>query len=112
MTVYRAAVIGLGIMGRRMIANFERHPDFALAGAFDPSAAAVAALVTEFPDVPVAADAGALIAGSDTDLVYIACPPQWHKGYALAAIAAGKPVYCEKPLGIDIAESRDLVARL
>ncbi len=112
MTEYRAAVIGLGIMGRRMIANFERHPDFALAGAFDPSAAAVAALATEFPDVPVAGDAGALIAGSDTDLVYIACPPRWHKEYALAAIAAGKPVYCEKPLGIDLAESRDLVARL
>ena len=112
MTEYRAAVIGLGIMGRRMIANFARHPEFALAGAWDPSAAAVDALAAEHPDVAIAGDAGALIADPDTDLVYIACPPRWHKEYALAAIAAGKPVYCEKPLGIDIAESRDLVTRL
>ena len=110
MTEYRAAVIGLGIMGRRMIGNFLRHPRFTIASAWDPAAAARAAVAAEFSDVSIAADASALI--TSADLVYIACPPRSHKEYALAAIAAGKPVYCEKPLGIDIGQSEDLVARL
>lgn len=112
MTIYRAAVIGVGIMGRRMITNMQRHPSFELAGVWDPSAEAIARLQGEFPDVPVAASAGELIAAEGTDLVYIACPPLWHRKYALATIEAGKPVYCEKPLGIDLDQSRDLVARL
>ena len=37
MAKYRVVVIGLGIMGRRMIDNFARHPAFVLAGAWDPS---------------------------------------------------------------------------
>jgi predicted dehydrogenase len=112
MTKYRAAVIGLGIMGRRMIANFMRHPQFTLSGVWDPAAAAQDATAEEFPEVTLAPDAGSLIADRETDLVYIACPPQWHKEYALAAIDAGKPIYCEKPLGTDIGDSEDLVARL
>ncbi|MCH8809412.1 MAG: Gfo/Idh/MocA family oxidoreductase, partial [Proteobacteria bacterium] len=46
------------------------------------------------------------------EVVYIACPPAAHKEYALAAIEAGKTVFCEKPLGVDVAESRALVARV
>ena len=112
MTEYRAAVIGLGIMGRRMVGNLLRHPRFTLSGAWDPAAAARKAAAKEFSDVPIMGDAKSLITSAETDLVYIACPPQWHKEYALAAIAAGKPIFCEKPLGIDIRQSEDLVARL
>ena len=50
-----------------------------------------------------------LIQSSDTDLVYIGVPPEAHGSYARTAIAAGKAVFCEKPLGIDLSESRDLV---
>jgi predicted dehydrogenase len=112
MSEYRAAVIGLGIMGRRMVANFLRHPRFSLSGVWDPAAPVCDAAAEEFPDVAIAPSADALIAAAETDLVYIACPPQWHKEYALAAAAAGKPVFCEKPLGTDVAESEDLVRRL
>ena len=34
---YNAAIIGLGIMGRRMIANFAKHPSFKIASVWDPS---------------------------------------------------------------------------
>ena len=46
------------------------------------------------------------------DLLYIACPPEFHKQYALQAIYAKIPLYIEKPLGIDIAESESLVELL
>ena len=112
MSQYSAVVIGLGIMGRRMVANFEHHPSFDLIGVWDPASEARSAVGNEFPEVSIASDAGSLISNPETDVVYVACPPRWHKEYALAAIDAGKPLYCEKPLGIDIAESEDLVTRL
>jgi 1,5-anhydro-D-fructose reductase (1,5-anhydro-D-mannitol-forming) len=55
-------------------------------------------------------DATALIADPDVDAIYIATPPSSHRTYALMAIAAGKPVYVEKPMAIDHAECMDIVA--
>jgi predicted dehydrogenase len=44
--------------------------------------------------------------------VYVAVPPLAHAGLVRAAIAAGKAVFCEKPLGVDLAESVALVAEM
>ncbi len=109
---HRVAIIGLGVMGRRMLGNMAAHPRFAFSGAWDPDEQACRKATGDFPAIPIAGGPDALIASSDTDLVYVACPPAWHKGYVLAAAAAGKPVFCEKPLGIDVAESRALVTEL
>ena len=48
-------------------------------------------------------DAEALIADPDVDAVYVATPPDSHEVYALSAMAAGKPVYCEKPMALTVA---------
>lgn len=55
-------------------------------------------------------DADALIADPGVDAVYIATPPSSHVEYVKRAADAGKPIYCEKPLGTSYAESRDAVA--
>jgi len=110
--VFNVAVIGLGVMGGRMIANMATHANFGFSGAWDPDAEACKAAQALTSGLIIAADAKSLIEDAATDLVYIACPPVWHKEYALMAMAAGKPVYCEKPLGIDIDDSRDFVAQL
>ncbi len=54
-------------------------------------------------------DADALIADPGVDAVYVATPPSSHRELALKAIAAGKPVYVEKPMAIDHAECQDIV---
>ncbi|MDP6691313.1 MAG: Gfo/Idh/MocA family oxidoreductase [Alphaproteobacteria bacterium] len=109
-TTYSVGVIGLGIMGRRMISNLVPHPRLTVAGAWDPDTQACANAVAETPGLAIMEDADAVIAAAD--LVYIATPPLWHRDYADRAMAAEKPVYCEKPLGIDLEDSRDLVAAL
>lgn len=109
---HRVAVISLGVMGRRMLTNMAAHPRFAISGMWDPDGEACRQVAHDFPDIPIADGPESLITSPDTDLVYIACPPVWHKGYVLAAAAAGKAVFCEKPLGIDVEESRSLVAEL
>lgn len=107
---YKTAIIGLGIMGRRMLDNVLFHPEFEVAALWDPSEGSIAKAREIAPDAPIAESAEAAIAAAD--MVYLACPPAPRKAYALAASAAGKGVFMEKPLGTDNAESRDLVERL
>lgn len=106
----RTAIIGLGIMGQRMLAHMVLHPEYEVTAVWDPDTAACAAAATAAPQAQIAADASAAIAAAD--LVYLACPPVPRKAYALDAAAQGKAVFLEKPLGIDIEESRHLVAQL
>ncbi|MFZ4650975.1 MAG: Gfo/Idh/MocA family protein [Rubrivivax sp.] len=107
---HRMAVIGLGIMGRRMLDNLRLHPAFEVSGVWDPSAEAIARTREGWPEAPVASSAEAAMQGAD--VVYLACPPGPRKAYALAAAAAGQGVFMEKPLGTDHAASRDLVELL
>lgn len=106
----KMAIIGLGIMGRRMLDNAIAHPAFEVSRIWDPSEKSVISARTIAPDVTVAEDASAAIAGAD--VVYLACPPGPRKAYALEAAAAGAGVFMEKPLGTDNAASEDLVNRL
>ena len=42
----------------------------------------------------------------DVDLIQISTPPFFHVQHLETAVAAGKHVYCEKPVGVDIAQTR------
>jgi len=77
-------------------------------GIWDPAPAAMQRMERTFPHVPRLADAAAVIAASDC--TYIASPPASHLQYARAALAAGKSVFSEKPLAVDVADARAFVA--
>lgn len=101
---HRIGIVGLGTVGSRFVEQFGRHPDFDLVAAWDADPHACAA---HHGDVSIAPDADAVIAASD--VVYIAVPPLAHRGYVDACLDAGTAIFCEKPLGVDVAESRRLV---
>jgi predicted dehydrogenase len=106
---YGMAVIGLGVVGRRMLEQAAAVPGIQVASAWDPLPAARAAAAADFPGLPLATGAVDAIERLDVDVVYVAAPPLAHAALVRAAIAAGKAVFCEKPLGIDVAESEALV---
>ena len=107
---YKMAIIGLGIMGRRMLDNVLVHPEFEISGLWDPSPLSISKTREIMPHAPVVASAQSAMRGAD--VVYLACPPGPRKAYALAAAAAGQGVFMEKPLGVDLAQSIDLVDQL
>lgn len=61
-------------------------------------------------DIPaVAEDYAALIADPEIDAIYNALPPSRHADLTIAALAAGKPVLCEKPFAMSAAEAAAMV---
>jgi predicted dehydrogenase len=52
----------------------------------------------------------ALFASQDVDAVYIATPPWFHPEHLEAAIAAGKHIYLEKPVAVDVPGAKKVMA--
>jgi predicted dehydrogenase len=103
-------IIGAGIMGERLLnAILQQDPGLLhVCGIWDPAPTAMQRMEKTFPQVSRLADAAAVIAASDC--AYIASPPASHLQYARAALAAGKSVFSEKPLAVDVADARAFVA--
>ncbi|MBO1073612.1 Gfo/Idh/MocA family protein [Roseomonas marmotae] len=108
MAALALGIIGFGIMGERLLRQALPHPAFRLSGIWDPSPAAAARLAAADPELRMAADAEAVIAGCDT--LYVAAPPAAHIPLARAALKAGKAVLLEKPLATDPVEAAAFVA--
>ena len=72
--------------------------------------AGAAAKAAEFGFRRSTADWRSLVADPAVEAVVIASPQRTHRAIALAAIAAGKPVFCEKPLGETLEDSEAMTA--
>jgi predicted dehydrogenase len=55
-------------------------------------------------------DHKALLASGDVDAVYLGLPNEIHHPFTIEAAQSGKHVLCEKPLSIDAAEAREMIA--
>jgi len=108
---YRVGVIGLGIMGNRMLDRLAQHPDLQATAGWDPSAEARERTKKAHPTLDLDASAEALCRRGDIACVYIASPPSSHIAHSFAAFDAGKPVFVEKPLATDLKEAEAIVER-
>ncbi|MCY3811963.1 MAG: Gfo/Idh/MocA family oxidoreductase [Gammaproteobacteria bacterium] len=105
--------VGIGLIGcgtisgayLRAAATFDVLKFVACAD-IDPTAAKRTEDTFGVPAMPV----DALLARDDVDVVLNLTIPAAHGEVNLAALAAGKHAYCEKPFGLDVAEGRRVLA--
>jgi UDP-N-acetyl-2-amino-2-deoxyglucuronate dehydrogenase len=105
----RLGLIGCGGIGRHHAVRLVRQRDISLAGVTDVRSEAAAAAGSEF-GAPVFASIEAMLASGAIDAVLIASPNATHHGITLAACAAGKHVFCEKPMARTVRECDEMIA--
>jgi len=93
------AVLGAGRIGRIHAGNIAAHPGARLAGIADPDTAAATRLATALGVHPIS-----VTEAMRADAVLIASPTPTHADYVEQAAAAGRAVFCEKP--IDLSQQR------
>ena len=112
--------IGLGSRGSDHLRTLLPRPDVQVIGVcevFRSKAEKAKQKVDEqygTKDCLVTQDFRELLARPDLDAVVIAAPENWHALMSIAALQAGKDVFCEKALSLTVAEGRavcDAVAR-
>ncbi|MDR7480783.1 MAG: Gfo/Idh/MocA family oxidoreductase [Armatimonadota bacterium] len=108
MNALRAAVIGVGTIGRLHARVFHEHPHTRLAAVMDVREAR-AREVGEALGVRWYDDWEALLAEEDLDIVSVATPEQARFAPAVAAARAGRHVLLEKPLAPTLDEAQRLV---
>ncbi|MDQ6436396.1 inositol 2-dehydrogenase [Mesorhizobium sp. LHD-90] len=95
------AVLGCGRIGRMHAQNIASHPRASLAGVFDVNRAAAEDVANKL-DAKVYESAEAVLASTDVDAVLIATSTPTHADLLEQAVAASKPVLCEKPIDLSL----------
>jgi predicted dehydrogenase len=111
-TTLGVGVIGAGIMGAdhaNTLRRFVRGAAVTAIADVDLARAEAAAAVSDGQGTRAYDDAFALIADPDVDAVVIASHDSAHAAQVVAAVKAGKPVLCEKPLAPTLAEGRQVL---
>jgi len=109
MTV-RWGLIGASTIARQFMINAIRAQNDGEVVAVMSSSAERAAAYARENAIPKAVSSVEALLGSDIDAVYISTTNELHLEQALAAAKAGKHVLCEKPLALNAADARKIVA--
>ena len=107
---YNVAIIGLGIMGARMLKHMRLHQEFNPNYLWDPSPIACEKAIKQDSESEIMKNADDAI--EKADLVYLACPPSVREMYAMKTVEMGKALFLEKPFGIDVNHSKKFSEKL
>jgi myo-inositol 2-dehydrogenase/D-chiro-inositol 1-dehydrogenase len=105
----RVGVIGVGMIGRDHIRRIRTVLAGGTVTAVSDVDPARAGEIGQAIGAACFATGEALIASAEVDAVLVASWGQTHEAYVLAALAAGKPVFCEKPLATTADACRRIV---
>jgi len=109
--IWNVAVIGCGIGRLHILEGYSRHQDkFRVLALCDLDPARLAAVGDEFAIPRRTAAFEEVLRMDDVEIIDICTPPSLHVPQALAALAAGKQVVCEKPIAGSLADVDRLIA--
>jgi myo-inositol 2-dehydrogenase/D-chiro-inositol 1-dehydrogenase len=105
----RFTLIGAGRIGRIHAENVARHPEARLSYVADADAGVAQALADRWSAKTISLEEA--VTARDVDAVLIASSTDTHADWIERCAAAGKPVFCEKPLDLDIRRATDCLRR-
>lgn len=105
----RVGVIGIGGVGGRVLEGFRMHPETEVAAVCDINADLAEEVAKQYNGADWYTDYREMLVNTKLDLVYLAVPPKLHHRIALDVLAAGKHLFCEKPLANSLAEAAEMV---
>jgi predicted dehydrogenase len=109
--IWSVAVIGCGIGRNHIEEGYQRLPDkFRVLALCDLNEERLARVADEFSIPRRTTSFDDVLRMQDVDVVDICTPPSLHFPQALAALAAGKEVVCEKPLVGSLGEIDELAS--
>ncbi|MHA1565563.1 MAG: Gfo/Idh/MocA family protein [Alphaproteobacteria bacterium] len=101
------AIVGCGYVADWYQQTLAGYLDLNLSGVYDRVADRTAAFSAMY-DVPIYESFDALLGDSQVEIVLNLTNPRSHYEISKACLEAGKHVYSEKPLAMEVAEARDL----
>jgi 1,5-anhydro-D-fructose reductase (1,5-anhydro-D-mannitol-forming) len=105
----RWGLIGASTIAEQHMIGALRAAGQEVAAVFSTTAARAAEFATRHGIPASGSDLAALLKDPGIEAVYISSTNEKHQAQALAAIAAGKHVLCEKPLAMTVAEAAAMV---
>jgi predicted dehydrogenase len=106
----KVGVIGCGIWGRDILNTLARLPRAEVAAVCDTYGAMVKRAKDAAPKAETTSDYTKILGNKDIPAVIVATPSHQHKEIVIAAIKAGKQVYCEAPIAHSIEDARAIAA--
>lgn len=101
----KVGIVGLGRLGQRHAINLaQRVPNAEVVAACSPVPAELDWAASQLGITTGYADYEALLAHPGLDAVFLVTPTSLHADQIIAALRAGKHVFCEKPLSLDLAD--------
>lgn len=107
--MHKIALIGAGRIGRIHAANVAAHPDLQLAYVIDPIADAAKSAAASFG--AKTADLDGALGDPSIDGVIVASSTDTHLDFSLRAAQAGKAIFCEKPIDLDLARAEGAASK-
>jgi UDP-2-acetamido-3-amino-2,3-dideoxy-glucuronate N-acetyltransferase len=103
----RVAVVGIGYWGKNLVRNF--HELGALEVLCDTEGSVEATCKNKYAGVRFSREFSEVLSDLSVDAIALATPAATHYQMAKAALEAGKDVFTEKPLAIDVKQGEELV---
>ncbi|WP_082380714.1 Gfo/Idh/MocA family protein [Bacillus sp. CHD6a] len=107
---YKVGVVGLGVVGQRLISAFQDNDNTQIAAVCDYNETLAKETASECGDIAYYTDYKQLIELKDIDFVYVAVPPAVHYEVVMFAFQHNKHVLCEKPLANNEEEAEAMLS--
>jgi len=106
---YGMAIIGSGRAGKIHGRNYKKIKDARLEAVMDPDEKVAEKAARELEVEKYCTELDNILNDEKIDAVVIATPTAYHRDITVAAASAGKDIFCEKPMAMNVEECEEMI---